>query len=373
MKQGIRLLVVLAMCLGINSFVSAQDASGRYFNLEFHAKGGYKLEGFSSGEAPSGRFRFDHLMVGLDGRLTPTLAYKYVQRFNKDATIYPLENLSNAIDYAYLRYTPTSRFALTVGRQALLVGGFEFQEYPIDVYDFSFYNNNITCYLTGVSTHFQLTPSQELALQVTNNRTHEPLSAFGVEVEASQLPFLGSLAWNSTYFDRLLQLRYGATYGPLAKGKSMFTIGGGHKLDFGKFNIYLDLLYYRSDLDYLGVLRSLPGQRAEDFLRTDYFSTVLEARYFFIPKWNLHLKLIYDLAEPQMRAERKPHKPHLERQLYQLALQYHPLDNRHFYFYLNGTYQAHQLDTPILGHQDWGQFKCALGVVARLSLFHKVW
>lgn len=46
----------------------------------------------------TGRFMFNHLMVEANGYLSPKLSYRYVQRLNKDATTYSLENLNNAID-----------------------------------------------------------------------------------------------------------------------------------------------------------------------------------------------------------------------------------------------------------------------------------
>lgn len=349
---------------------SAQE-SGRYFNLEVHSRGGYRVEGVEPfKETTSGRFAFDHLMVGVEGRFTPKLSYRYVQRFNKDATIYRLENLSNAIDYAFLKYQASDRVAVTVGRHAKLVGGFEFQEYPIDVYDFSWYDNQITCYLTGVSSSFQLSPTQELALQVTNSRTREQREAFGHDdIVALRFPLMGAMAWNSSYFGRQLRLRYAAAFAPLAKGKKMFTIGTGQKLDFGRFNIYLDLLYYHSDLDYLGVLRG-HGIPAKAIERCDNLSTVLEARYSFSPQWQLQLKGIYDTARAKIYDETE--RSQINRQLYQAALQYYPMEGQHCYFFLSGTYQTfgHRgtltVDTP-------DQFRCALGLVARLSLFSKAW
>ena len=348
---------------------SAQE-SGRYFNLEVHTRGGYTVNGDAPYKETSGRYAFDHLMVGVEGKITPKLYYRYVQRFNKDATIFPLENLSNAIDYAYMRCQVSDKVAVTIGRHAKLVGGFEFQEYPIDVYDFSWYGNQITCYLTGVSSSFQLSPTQELALQVTNSRTRNHVDAFGHDdLVALRFPLMGAMAWNSSYFDRQLQLRYATAFAPLAKGKSMYTIGLGQKLDFGRFNIYLDLLYYHSDLDYLGVLRG-HGIPATQIKQCDNLSTVLEARYAITPQWQLQMKGVYDVARAKIydQAERS----HLGRQLYQASVQYNPMEGKHCYFYLNGTYQTFQnAGANTVGTPD--HFRCALGMVARLSLFNREW
>lgn len=340
----------------------AQESSDQTFNLLFHGKGSYAVERMSVSQAEAtGRFMFNHLMVEANGYLSPKLSYRYVQRLNKDATTYSLENLSNAIDYAYLRYQANERVTLTAGRQALLVGGFEFNEYPIDVYDFSWFGNNITCYLTGLSTHFKLSPTQEIGLQVTNNRIKDVSTSFGnTTLNPVRIPVIGSMAWNSSYFGHKLQLRYAGSVAPLAQGKNMWTISTGQKVDLGRFNIYLDLLYYHADLDYLGVIRQ-SGIAGEKIAHTDYLSTILEARYHFTPQWQLYLKAIYDIADAKLTDVENVAK--LRRQLYQASIQYHPLKGQHAYIFLNGTYQTFDgLDTPY-------QFKVSVGTVMRLSLF----
>ena len=95
---------LVGLCLISLTVKGNAQESGRHFNLEVHTRGGYRVEGVEPfKETTGGRFAFDHLMVGVEGRFTPKLSYRYVQRFNKDATIYRLENLSNAIDYAFLK------------------------------------------------------------------------------------------------------------------------------------------------------------------------------------------------------------------------------------------------------------------------------
>ena len=112
------------------------------------------------------KFRFDHLMVDLHGNITNKLSYKYLQRVHQGMQAWETENLSSTINYAYLTYQFNDRYAVTAGRQALAIGGFEYYEYPIDIYDFSIINNNVTCYLTGLQFNYTPTPTQELAVQV---------------------------------------------------------------------------------------------------------------------------------------------------------------------------------------------------------------
>lgn len=368
-KSPILLLLLLAPML-----LMAQDSTkSRQFDFGFHSRGGYKVEGYRHGEPPRGAFSFDHLMVDVKGTLSPKLSYRYLQRFNKDATTYTLENLSNAIDYAYLRYDFTPRIGVTIGRQALSIGGFEFQEYPIDVFDFSWIGNNVYCYLNGITGFFQLTPTQQVTLQITNNRTHPMEQVFGTDqLEALHFPFYASLGWNSSYFNDLLHLRYAGSYGPLAKGVNGLILGAGHKFNLGAFQAYLDLLYYRSEVDYIGVMHQHLSMDMQNLKQTDYMSAILDLRYHINKEWNIHLKGVVDYGRATMKSGTSSPQ-HLERQLYQITLQYHPWEGKHLYFYLNGSYHDHKGLLSNTSATPPSYYRASLGLVARLSLLNIHW
>ena len=61
------------------------------------------------------------------------------------------------------------RFALTVGKQAIQLSGYEYWVDAIRVREFSDFNNYIECYQAGVNGAVSLSPTQTLNLQVVNN------------------------------------------------------------------------------------------------------------------------------------------------------------------------------------------------------------
>lgn len=272
-------------------------------NVDLHLRSTFNTK-FNSGAKNEASFRFDHIMIGIYGNVTKKLSYKYLQRLNKGTQAFETENLSGTIDYAYLKYQLSSGFSVTGGRQALFVGGFEYNEYPINVYDYSGITNNITCYLTGVNVAYSPRFNQEVALQILNNKAGTMEEAFGRLPEGVERPFAPlyySLAWNSNYSDSKVQLRYAATVGELAKGKWMFMISGGQQFDFGKINLFFDVLYGRSAIDHLGVIRRMVrdegGNIWDGIARSvEYLSLVSELNFRFLPKWNMHLKGFYDRA-----------------------------------------------------------------------------
>lgn len=346
-------------------------------NVDLHLRSAFYAR-FNAGaaNADEASFRFDQIMIGIYGNITDKLSYKYLQRLNKGTEAFETENLSGAIDYAYLRYQLTPRFAVTAGRQALFVGGFEYNEYPVNIYDYSGITNNITCYLTGVNIAYSPRPNQEIGFQLLNNKAGTLEEAFGKIPEGIERPFAPlyySLAWNSQYANNTVQLRYATTAGELAKGKWVFMISGGQMVDVGKFTIFLDILYHRSALDHLGVIRKMAvdeeGAVWGGIARSvEYLTFVSEANYRFFPKWNIHLKGFYDNASVY-----KPNGPfqkgnYLSSWGYQGGIEFFPMADRNLHLFLNATGKVYKLiqKENILNPED--QFRLALGFVYRLPL-----
>lgn len=333
---------------------------------------------FNSGsaDADEAAFRFDHIMIGMYGNITDKLSYKYLQRLNRGTQAFETENLSGTIDYAYLRYQLNRQFAVTAGRQALFVGGFEYNEYPIDVYDYSGISNNITCYLTGVNLAFALRSNQEFAFQIINNRAGTMEEAFGkipAGIERPFAPLYYSLAWNSHYSDGKVQLRYAATAGELAKGKWVFMIGGGQMVDLGKFNLFLDVLYHRSAIDHLGVIRRMgiqeDGEAWDGIARSvEYLTLVSEANYRFLPKWNIHLKGFYDRASVYRENGIFTKGNYLSAWGYQGGIEFFPMADSNLHLFLNATgkvYKDMQVKNRV---KQEDQFRVSLGFVYRLPV-----
>lgn len=346
-------------------------------NVDLHLRSSFNAR-FNSSEADKDEasFRFDHVMIGIYGNITDKLSYKYLQRLNRGTQAFETENLSNTIDYAYLRYQLNPRFAVTAGRQALFVGGFEYNEYPINIYDYSGITNNITCYLTGVNIAYSPRSNQEIGFQILNNRAGSMEEAFGQIPEGVERPYASlyySLAWNSNYADNKIRLRYAATTGELAEGKWVFMISGGQMVDLGKVNVFLDVLYHRSGIDHLGVIRRMAmnadGTAWDGIARSvEYLTFVSEANYRFLPKWNIHLKGFYDRASVYKENEAFSKGNYLSSWGYQGGIEFFPMADSNLHLFLNATGKVYKNihKENIVNQKD--QFRISLGFVYRLPI-----
>ena len=287
--------------------------------------------------------RFDYIVLDIHGEITPKLSYKYLQRLNKGSKVAELDNLSSGIDYLWIKYQFDDRFSVQAGRHALFFGGFEYEEYPVNVYDYAGIINNISCYLNGLSFFYAPSPTQQIGFQLMNNRPGSMTEAFGVPsegIEAPSVPLYYSFAWNSSYADNRLKMRYAATAGELAKDKWAFFVSGGLQYTTSKVAAYVDLAYQRSEIDHLGVVRRM--SLAEDGAlwggmgrNVEYLTATANLNYRFCPKWNFHLKGYYDRGSVYKSTEQFAEGNYLSSWGYDASMEFYPMADQNLHIYLN--------------------------------------
>ena len=359
------------------SYLAKKDMP-KSVNVDLHLRANFRAELPQEGSGKNqASFHFDHIMIGLHGNITKKLSYLYRQRLNKGGVkAFEVENLRSTIDYAYLTYKINDLYAVKVGRQALFMGGFEYYQSPIDVYEFSGIDNNITCYLTGASFMFTPRENQEFGVQIVNNRHGSIEEAFGAipaGVEGPGAPLYYAVEWNSHYFDKKLELRYGAAAGEMLKGKWGFMINGGQKLNLGKFNTFLDVLYDHSGVDYLGMIRGMA--RTEEGMpyagiaqSVQYLSVISESNYRFLPNWNIRVKAFYDHGSVFKSNGMFEKGTYISAWGYQGGIEYYPMADDNLRVYVNVIGKAHKdfhlanMETP----RD--RVRLSLGFVYRLPV-----
>ncbi len=325
----------------------AKKQMPRSINIDLHTVAAFNAN-FPSPATGSDEasFRFDYLMLGIHGHITDKLSYNYRQRIHQGNKAFEMENLSNTIDYAYLQYDFSPRYSLTAGRQALAVGGFEFLKNPVDVYDYSGMGGNMQAYLTGLTFTYRPATSQELILQVVNNRhgsTSESFGRLGENDHNPRMPLYYSVAWNGAFADRLIEFRYGFTAGELLRGKWEYTLSGGQQLNLGCVSSYLDFIYRRAAVDYPGLIRSMSrneqGETWDGVARSvEYLSLIWETNIRFHRKWNFQIKGVYDRGSVYEDNAQFLSGNYLSAWGYQGALEFYPMadNNMHVFLHVGG-------------------------------------
>lgn len=349
-------------------------------DLEMHASFNTFFIGNKLDEAA---FRFNHIKLEATGEVNDRLFYWYRQNLNQGNEGMELENLPESIEYALIGYRLSDKFTITLGKQDAAWGGFEYDLDPYRVYEYSDMNEYMDCYFTGVTLAYQPTSSQELRVQVTDNRIGSMEDAYGVlpaGTKKPSAPLFYTFNWNSSYLDESVNLRYSATAGEQAKGKWMYMAWAGHNVCTGPFDGYLDVMYTRGSLDPLGALTELvPFDEEEEegpvcLRNVQYLSLVAEMNYRFHPKWNAFVKGMYETAsiyKAGNEAEALPSGQYRTAWGYQAGLEFYPMADDNLHFYLTGTGRSYHLTekAQALGTSLDNTWRLSVGFIYKLPLY----
>ncbi|MBD5190257.1 MAG: porin [Bacteroidales bacterium] len=209
-------------------------------------------------------FEGKYLMLRVDGEIIPGLTYSWRQRFNK--TTFD-SNFFDSTDWLYLDYA-IDRWHFQAGKEIVMIGGYEYDRNPKDLYSCSVFLNNIPCYDMGVSAGFDVTSNDRLSFQVTQ-------SPFFTRENRNMYSY--NLMWSGHH--GIYESLFSANMIEYAKGRYINYIALGNKFSFDKFVL---------ELDYMN--RAASGQA---FFFKD--CTVMgELAYNPTDRWRVHVKGTYD-------------------------------------------------------------------------------
>ena len=140
-------------------------------------------------------FQGDYLNFHVIGQFSDRLSFRIRQRLNKKIDD---QNPFNATDFLWLKWQPTSRWSFTFGKQPILVGTYEVDSAPIDVYYYgTFVNNWVQYYAFGATATFSPAPGQDISLQFCPS----PISPAKQNAYSYNLYWNGSFApwWHTTW------------------------------------------------------------------------------------------------------------------------------------------------------------------------------
>lgn len=225
--------------------VSAQVALSPIFSqLRLEARADFDFQhlyGDQPSDNPYGfHGRYFNFVMG--GNLNDKFSYYFRQRIiANDGTASLFDNT----DFLYLNYRPNEHWLFRLGKDALAVGGFEYDAPPIDVLFSTVYWNNFYCFQLGGSAAYTTKGGKNTIMaQVANSPTvyygaFGPL-ATGTEWRSGLLAYSLYWAGNFGHFKTL----YSVNMFERPDENYMNYIALGHKLVYDRWDIYLDLFHH---------------------------------------------------------------------------------------------------------------------------------
>ena len=211
-------------------------------------------------------FQGDYLNFHVVGHLTDNLTFRIRQRLNKKVED---SNPFNATDFLWLSWRPLEHWSFTAGKQPILVGGYEIDSAPIDVYYYGTFSNNLYQYYAfGATASWHPAEGQTVSAQFIPS----PISP------VSQNAYSYNLYWNGHFWPWWKTIwSYNLVEDELHR--KMNWVALGNKFNMGKLVV---------DVDFID--RIAFGQK-------NPFSdwTLIGKAILTLGKWNLCTKVGYEI------------------------------------------------------------------------------
>jgi len=245
-------------------------------------------------------FKTDQLRFELKGALGKGISYHINHRLNSSTRAAGMDNLSRATDVAMVRFAVSPHLFVTAGKQCLAFGGYEFDQYPIDVYAYSDLVYHMESFLTGIEMGI-MWEQQLFKVQVVNSRTDyatEIYENLPKGVEKSKNPLGATVAWNGSLAAGKLQTRWSYSIFEEAKRNYMhYWAFGTQWYILDGIHIQADAMFSNEDLDRKGLGTALINPIDEyNKIATNvtYHSYVVKTNLMVAEKLNLFVKGMYE-------------------------------------------------------------------------------
>lgn len=402
MKKIIMMFAALAMTMGANAQgnnigmgggdgdiqsiherITKLEKKNDMFNLYFNYAASFQAEHNSLSDEWGTKFANKQLRIEIKGNLTDKLYYRLRHRLNKATDAKGEDNFAKATDIMMVGYNFNDKLSISGGKMCQIWGGFEFDENPMYIYQYSDMVDYMDNFMAGVTVSYKPIPTQEIAVEISNSYNGKFADEYGDEavvvnndeaqaLQKSKNPLTYIINWNGSFFDGKLNTRWAWGLQTQAKGKYSRMLTLGQQLNLPKFQWYFDYMGAFDDLDRLKIatneLRGAfdGGDAGNVYLgKVHYNSFITKANWQFAPSWNLMLKGMYETASVTKMEQFKNYRKSFG---YMGSIEYYPAKQQDFRLFLAYVGRKYDYSTKC-GLKDYNTDRIELGFMYRIKAY----
>ena len=405
MKKIIMMFAALAMTIGANAQgnnigmggcdgdiqsiherITKLEKKNDMFNLYFNYAASFQAEHNSLSDEWGTKFANKQLRIEIKGNLTDKLYYRLRHRLNKATDAKGEDNFAKATDIMMVGYNFNDKLSISGGKVCQIWGGFEFDENPMYIYQYSDMVDNMDNFMAGVTVSYKPIPTQEIAVEISNAYNGKFADEYGDEavvvnndeaqaLQKSKNPLTYIINWNGSFFDGKLNTRWAWGLQTQAKGKYSRMLTLGQQLNLPKFQWYFDYMGAFDDLDRLKIATNELGGAFVDgegdalgnvYLgKVHYNSFITKANWQFAPSWNLMLKGMYETASVTKMEQFKNYRKSFG---YMGSIEYYPAKQQDFRLFLAYVGRKYDYSTKC-GLKDYNTDRIELGFMYRIKAY----
>lgn len=405
MKKIIMMFAALAMTMGANAQgnnigmgggdgdiqsiherITKLEKKNDMFNLYFNYAASFQAEHNSLSDEWGTKFANKQLRIEIKGNLTDKLYYRLRHRLNKATDAKGEDNFAKATDIMMVGYNFNDKLSISGGKMCQIWGGFEFDENPMYIYQYSDMVDYMDNFMAGVTVSYKPIPTQEIAVEISNSYNGKFADEYGDEavvvnndeakaLQKSKNPLTYIINWNGSFFDGKLNTRWAWGLQTQAKGKYSRMLTLGQQLNLPKFQWYFDYMGAFDDLDRLKIATNelrdaLVGGDGDApgniYLgKVHYNSFITKANWQFAPSWNLMLKGMYETASVTKMELFKNYRKSFG---YMGSIEYYPAKQQDFRLFLAYVGRKYDYSTKC-GLKDYNTDRIELGFMYRIKAY----
>ena len=368
----------------IHERITKLEKKNDMFNLYFNYAASFQAEHNSLSDEWGTKFANKQLRLEIKGNLTDKLYYRLRHRLNKATDAKGEDNFAKATDIMMVGYNFNDKLSISGGKMCQIWGGFEFDENPMYIYQYSDMVDNMDNFMAGVTVSYKPIPTQEIAVEISNAYNGKFADEYGDEavvvnndeahaLQKSKNPLTYIINWNGSFFDGKLNTRWAWGLQTQAKGKYSRMLTLGQQLNLPKFQWYFDYMGAFDDLDRLKIATN---ELRDAFVGGDapgnvylgkvhYNSFITKANWQFAPSWNLMLKGMYETASVTKMEQFKNYRKSFG---YMGSIEYYPAKQQDFRLFLAYVGRKYDYSTKC-GLKDYNTDRIELGFMYRIKAY----
>lgn len=351
------------------------------FNVYFNYAASAQINDFSgdTGDKWGATFKNKQARLEIKGNITDKLSYRFRHRLNKSNAAKD-DNFAKATDILMVGYQFNDKIGVQAGKMCQIWGGFEFDENPMYIYQYSDMVDYMDNFQVGAVVSFKPVPTQEIAVEISrtdNDRLKDiygedakTLSTRGLrDLKQAKTPLTYIVNWNGSFFGDKFQTRWAWGLQTQAEGHYSRMLTLGQKLNLDKIQWYFDYMGEFDDLDRLGIATSelvtAPGVHLG---KVHYNSFITKLNWQFAPQWNLMLKGCYETTTVKGGNFDKYRKSWL----YAGSVEYYPVksqDFRVFLAYIGRSCKYTEQAKALADLDNYNTNRIELGFMYRIKVF----
>ena len=347
------------------------------FNVYFNYAASFRAEQNGDKEW-STAFTNKQLRLEIKGNIGDHLYYRFRHRLNK-GTDARGDNFAKATDIMMAGWKFNDKLSIQAGKMCQIWGGFEFDENPMYIYQYSDMVDYMDNFMAGLVVSYKPIPSQELAFEVSDANNDNLNMVYGVgsnaweqggtrPLEQSKNPLTYIANWNGSFANGMINTRWSWGLQTQARHKYSRMLVLGQQLNLAKFQWYVDYMGAWDGLDRLGIATGdMSHVLGANVYASDvhYNSFISKVNWQFAPQWNLMLKGMYETASISKMEQGKNYRKSFG---YIGSVEFYPIKDQDFRVFL--AYVGRKYDfSEKSGLKDYNTNRIELGFMYRIKAF----